>query len=69
MHSIQAQLNAILNYAVKKGYIQVSPMLDLKNLGSKYANEHEIWTPEEFDKFAFATMDRPKTYCLFLIYF
>ena len=69
MHSIQAQLNAILNYAVKKGYIQVSPMLDLKNLGSKYANEHEIWTPEEFDKFAFAAMERPKTYCLFLIYF
>ncbi len=69
LHSIQAQLNAILNYAVKKGYIKVSPMLDLKNLGSKYANEHEIWTPEEFDKFAFAAMDRPKTYCLFLIYF
>lgn len=69
LHSIQAQLNAILNYAVKKRYIQVSPMLDLKNLGSKYADEHEIWTPEEFDKFATAAMDRPKTYYLFLIYF
>lgn len=69
LHSIQAQLNAILNYAVKRGYIQVSPMLDLKNLGSKYAEEHEVWTPEEFDKFAAAAMDRPKTYYLFLIYF
>ena len=69
LHSIQAQLNAILNYAVKKRYIQVSPMLDLKNLGSKYADEHEIWMPEEFDKFATAAMYRPKHTICFLYIF
>lgn len=69
MHSIQAQLNAILNYAVKKGYIRVSPMLDLPNLGSKNADEHEIWTVDEFDRFANEAMKRPRTYYLYLIYF
>lgn len=69
LRSIQNQLNAILNYAVKKRYINVSPMLDLKKLGSKYAEEKEIWTPEEFDRFADAAMKRPETYYLYLIYF
>ena len=69
LYSIHAQLNAILNYAVKRGYIQVSPMLDLQNLGSKHAGEHDIWTPEEFDRFAIAAMERPETYYLFLLYF
>lgn len=67
--SIHNQLDAILNYAVKKGYIAISPMIDIKHLGSKFAEEHEIWTPEEFDKFAEAAMDRPQTYYLFLLMF
>ena len=69
LRSIQNQLDAILNYAVKKGYIAVSPMIDLKHLGSKYAEEYEIWTPEEFEKFAFAAMERPRTYLIFELLF
>ncbi len=68
-YSIQVQLNCILNFAVKRGYIQCTPMLDLKNLGAKNAEEHEIWTVDEFDRFANEAMKRPRTYYLYLIYF
>ena len=68
-HTIQSQLNGILNFAVKRGYIQYTPMLGLPNLGCKNAEEYEIWTVDEFDRFADEAMKRPRTYYLYLIYF
>ncbi len=69
LRSINNQLNAILNYAVKRGYIMVSPMLDVKKLGSKNAPEKPTWTVDEFMRFSKEAMDRPETYYLFQIYF
>lgn len=69
LRTIQNQLNAILNYAVKRGYISVSPMLDVKKLGSKRAPEKQTWTVEEFMRFGKEAMDRPATYYLFQLYF
>ncbi len=44
----QMQLNAVLNYAVAKGYLRFSPMVDLTNLGSTVTPERLTWSDEEF---------------------
>ena len=44
----QMQLNAVLNYAVTKGYLRFSPMVDLPNLGSTVTPERPTWSDEEF---------------------
>lgn len=69
LHSIQSQLNAILNYAVRKKYIACSPMVDLKNMGQKDAPPREIWTLDEYKRFAKYAQQRPDTYMLFELYF
>ena len=69
LHSIQSQLNAILNYAVRKKYIPFSPMVDLKNMGAKDAPPREIWTKEEYKRFTEYSKTRPKTYLLCQLYF
>lgn len=69
LHSIQSQLNAILNYSVRKKYIPFSPMVDLKNMGQKDAPPREIWTIDEYKRFAEYAKQRPDTYMLFELYF
>ena len=44
----QKQLNAVLNYAVAKGYLRFSPMVDLTDLGSTVTPERPTWSDEEF---------------------
>ena len=44
----QMQLNAVLNYAVEKGYLRYSPMVDLTDLGSSVTPERPTWSDEEF---------------------
>ena len=51
----QMQLNAVLNYAVAKGYLRFSPMVDLTNLGSTVTPERPTWSDEEFFLFRQAT--------------
>lgn len=65
LHSIQSQLNAVLNYAVRKSYIQFSPMVDLKNMGEKNAPPREFWTVEEYGKFAEYARQRSDTFLVF----
>jgi len=47
----QKQLNAVLNYAVAKGYLRFSPMVDLSDLGSSVTPERPTWSDEEFSLF------------------
>lgn len=44
----QKQFNAVLNYAVAKGYLGFSPMVDLTDLGSTVTPERPTWSDEEF---------------------
>ena len=44
----QKQFNAVLNYAVAKGYLRFSPMVDLTDLGSTVTPERPTWSDEEF---------------------
>lgn len=65
LHSIQSQLNAVLNYAVRKAYLSFSPMVDLKNMGQKNAPPREFWTVEEYGKFAEHARQRNDTFMVF----
>lgn len=65
LHSIQSQLNAVFNYAVRKAYIPFSPMVDLKNMGQKNAPPREFWTVEEYGKFAEYARQRSDTFLIF----
>lgn len=65
LHSIQSQLNAVLNYAVRKNYIPFSPMVDLKNMGEKNAPPRTFWTVEEYGKFAEYARQRSDTFLIF----
>lgn len=52
LRTIQAQLNAVLNYAVKKHYIEYSPMVDIASMGTTHAPEKQIWSIEEYKTFS-----------------
>lgn len=67
LHSVQSQLNAVLNYGVRKTYIPFSPMVDLKNMGKKNAPQRGIWSVEEYERFAEVAKQRPKTYVVWEI--
>ncbi len=69
LHSVQSQLNAILNYCIKKQYITVSPMIDLRNMGRKHADEMHVWTPQQYAAFAKIAKEREATFLLFELYF
>lgn len=65
LRTVQSQLNAILNYAVRKGIIPHSPMVDLKNMGRKDAKEMEVWSTDEYAKFAVHAQRRPESFMFF----
>ena len=69
LHSVQSQLNAVLNYATRKKYIPYSPMVDLKHMGKKNAPQRDVWSIEDYSKFAAVAKQRPKTFMLFELYF
>lgn len=54
----QKQFNAVLNYAVAKGYLQFSPMVDLTDLGSTVTPERPTWSDEEFFLFRQAAPEK-----------
>lgn len=61
LRTIQSQFNSIINYAHSKGYIQVNPLADIKNMGVK-DKRVEFWTTEEYEKFAYCAMNYPEFY-------
>lgn len=69
LHSVQSQLNAVLNYATRKKYIPFSPMVDLKNMGQKNAPQRSVWSVDDYAKFAEMAKQRPDTFMLFELYF
>lgn len=69
LHSVQSQVNAILNFATRKTYIPFSPMAGVKNMGMKDAPPHDIWTDEEYNAFSKYAQQRPETYTLFQLYY
>lgn len=62
LYTIQAQLNAILNYAFKKNYISDNIVKRITNMGNSKASEMLIWELEEYNQFMKYAVQYPELY-------
>ena len=69
LRTINNQLSAILNYAVRKHGLQDNPMSKAELIGSKDGEEREFWEVDEYLKFRDAISDKPIFYYAFEVLF
>lgn len=70
LKTINNQLTAIFNYAVKFFHLPENPCHVAGSMGKKNAEPKAFWTPEEFSKFIVALKETPESYTMFmLLYF
>ena len=67
LRTIQNQLNAIFNHAVKYYDLAKNPCIANKKMGKAKAKEMQFWTKEEYLKFSRSIMDKPISYYAFQI--
>jgi len=67
--TINNQLVAIFNYAVKFHNLKENPCHKAGSIGKKHADEMNIWTVEEFNKFVTFVKHKPVSYVGFQILF
>lgn len=65
LRTIQNQLNAIFNHAVKYYELSKNPCIANKKMGKAKGKEMKFWTKEEYLKFSKAIMDKPISYYAF----
>lgn len=65
LRTIQNQLNAIFNHAVKYYDLQKNPCLANRKMGKSKAKEMQFWTKDEYLQFSKAIMDKPISYYAF----
>ena len=65
LRSINNQLSAIFNYAVKYYDLPKNPCHKAGSMGKKRAEEMNFWTKPEYLQFAEAIMDKPMAYYAF----
>ena len=65
LRSLNAQLNAILNHAVKHYKLKANPTHSVRSMGRKQTREMAFWTKEEYLKFAEVMMDKPLSFYAF----
>lgn len=66
LRTIQNQLTAIFNYAVKFYGLKENPCHKAGSMGKKNADEMLFWTKEEFSTFIQALKDRIASYTVFM---
>ena len=64
LRSLHSRLSAILNYAVKCGWLVKNPASTC-SIGVKNAEERPVWTPEEYSIFRKAIADDPLAFYAF----
>lgn len=69
LKTINNQLSAIFNYAVKYYDLRRNPCLIAGSMGKGQADEMLFWTIEEFRQFADCMMNKPLSYMAFTILF
>ena len=69
LKTINNQLSAIFNYAVKYYGLAKNPAAVAGSIGKKNATKMEFWTQEEFQRFAEAVSDKPTSYAMFNVLF
>jgi integrase len=66
LKTIQNQLTAIFNYAVKYYSLKENPCHKAGSMGKKNADEMLFWTKEEFGRFIEAVMDKPASFAIYM---
>lgn len=66
LKTINNQLNAIFNYAVKYYDLPRNPCTQAGSMGRSHAEEMKFWTQEEFETFIEYVKDKPLSYYAFL---
>lgn len=69
LKTMNNQLVAIFNYAVKYHNLKFNPCHKAGSIGKKKANEMNIWTVEEFEKFVPFVKQKPLNYVGFHVLF
>lgn len=67
LRTVQNQLNAIFNHAVRYYDLPKNPCAATKKIGKSKAKEMLFWTKEEYWKFAEVVKDKPASYYAFQI--
>ena len=65
LKTLHNQLSSIFNHAVKFYGLKENPTAKVGNMGKAKIREMLFWTQEEYQKFAFAVMDKPVSYYAF----
>ena len=65
LRTIQAQLSAIFNHAIRLYELNSNPVRKAGSIGGGKGEETKIWTREEYMKFSEAISDRPQSYYAF----
>ena len=66
LKTIQNQLTAIFNYAVKYYGLKENPCHTAGGMGKKNADEMLFWTKDEFARFIEAVRDKPAAYAIYM---
>ena len=67
LRTVQNQLNAIFNHAIRYYDLPKNPCAATKKIGKSKAKEMLFWTKEEYWKFAEVVKDKPASYYAFQI--
>lgn len=67
LRTINNQLTAAFNFAVKFYGLRENPCLKAGSMGKKNADEMLFWTDEEFQSFIKAMEERPVGYTIFMV--
>ena len=65
LKTLHNQLSAIFNHAVKFYGLKENPAAKVGNMGKARSREMLFWTQDEYQKFAFAVMDKPVSFYAF----
>lgn len=65
LKTLHNQLSAILNHAVRYYGLHSNPAAKVGNMGKSKNKEMQVWTQEEYMKFANEMMDKPLSYYAF----
>ncbi|MCD8377161.1 MAG: site-specific integrase [Candidatus Gastranaerophilales bacterium] len=69
LKTINNQLAALFNYAVKYYDLPHNPCRKAGSIGKSHAEEMDYWTNEEFSQFIVCIMDKRQSYMCFLVLF
>lgn len=67
LKTVNNQLSAIFNYAVKYYDLRDNPCRKAGSIGKSHAGERQFWTKQEFKQFLVAVEDKPEARMAFLL--